>query len=152
VAGDLDGRRFDAGLFAVVDFQHLDLEFPPFGPARIHPEQHVGPVLALGTPCPGVDLDIAVVAVGFAGEQRLDLHAAGCAAQRQQCRLGFLHDVGIALGLAKLDQLPVVADARLEGADVPDGGVELVALAHDVAGLVGIAPEIGRLRLGGERV
>ncbi len=43
------------------------------GPAHIHAHQHLGPVLRLGAAGAGVDLDIAVVAVGLAGQQAFDL-------------------------------------------------------------------------------
>ena len=76
--------------------------------------QHVGPVLALGAPCPGVDFEVGVVAVGLAGEQRLDLQLLCLLLQRFERRLGFLDDRGVALGLAELDQLEVVAEPVLE--------------------------------------
>ena len=46
----LDQNRggLDAGFFAVVHFEHFDLHLPPFSPARIHAQEHVGPVLRLG--------------------------------------------------------------------------------------------------------
>ena len=51
----------------------LDLVVAPLGPADIHALEHLRPVLALGAAGAGMDLDIGVVGVGFAGEQRLDL-------------------------------------------------------------------------------
>jgi hypothetical protein len=47
------------------------------GPARVHALEHAGPVLALGAAGAGIDLDIGVVGVGLAGEQRLDLVLLG---------------------------------------------------------------------------
>ena len=72
---DLDGRRLDAGLLALGLFEILDLVAVLLGPARVHAQQHVGPVLALGAAGAGMDLEIAVVGVGLARQQRLELAA-----------------------------------------------------------------------------
>ena len=75
VALDQQRRRLDAGLLAVMDFHDLDLEIVPLRPARIHPQQHLRPVLALGAAGAGMDFEIGVVGVGLAREQRFDLAA-----------------------------------------------------------------------------
>ncbi len=75
VAGDLDGRRFDAGFFTLRLFEILDLETVLFSPARIHAQQHRGPVLALGAAGAGMDFEIGVEAIGLARQQRLQLAA-----------------------------------------------------------------------------
>src|SRR5262249_42826106 len=71
VAGDLEGRRLDAGLFAAAFLEPLDLAAVALGPAGIETLQHLGPVLGLGAAGAGVDLEIAVVAVGLARQQAL---------------------------------------------------------------------------------
>src|SRR5712692_2733548 len=43
----------------------VDLVAVLLGPARVHAQQHVRPVLALGAAGAGMDLEIAVVAVGL---------------------------------------------------------------------------------------
>src|SRR6516162_1823165 len=70
---DLDGCRFDAGRLAFGLFEPVDLVAVLLGPARIHAKQHAGPVLALGAARAGMDLEIGIVAVGFARQQRLQL-------------------------------------------------------------------------------
>ena len=95
-----------------------------------------------------MDLEIGVVGVGFAGEQRLHLRFAGLGQQHAKRRLCLLDDLGVALGLAEFYQFNIVADARFEVADGRDLRVQLVSLPHDVAGAVGIAPEFGRLGAG----
>src|SRR5690606_20851363 len=54
VALDEDGGGFDARLLALVDLQHLDLEFAALGPARVHAQEHGGPVLAFRAAGAGV--------------------------------------------------------------------------------------------------
>src|SRR6516164_818736 len=73
LALDLDGRRLDAGLLAGGLLEVIDLVAALLGPARVHAQQHLRPVLALGAAGTGMHLEIAVVAVGLAREQRLEL-------------------------------------------------------------------------------
>src|SRR3546814_17383235 len=49
-------------------------------------------------------LEIAVVAVGLAGQQAFDLHRLGLRADRLQVLLGLDDDRLVALGVAELDQ------------------------------------------------
>ncbi|MNT40081.1 hypothetical protein D3C72_1763740 [compost metagenome] len=66
VALDEDRRGLDAGFFAVVNFENLDLETFAVGPAGIHAQKHVRPVLAFGAAGSGMHFDIGVVAIGLA--------------------------------------------------------------------------------------
>ena len=74
------------------------------GPARIHAQQHAGPVLALGAAGAGMDFEIAVVAVGLAGQQRLELAAGdfGLAACCSAASASVTRRL-IVLGFAELD-------------------------------------------------
>jgi hypothetical protein len=67
---DLMPASSPRGLFEIFDLEALAL-----GPARIHAQQHRGPVLAFGAAGAGMDFEIGVV-VGFAREQRFQLLAA----------------------------------------------------------------------------
>src|SRR6266436_7696652 len=58
VTADLDGGGFDAGLFALRLLQIFDLEAVLLGPARIHAQQHRGPVLTLGAAGAGVHFEV----------------------------------------------------------------------------------------------
>ena len=68
VAADLDGGGLDAGFFALGLFQIFDLEAVLLGPARVHAQQHRGPVLALGAAGAGMDLEIGIEPVGLAAD------------------------------------------------------------------------------------
>ena len=57
--------------------------------------------------------------------------------------LGFLDNLGVALGFAQFDQFEIVLDLLGEVADGLDLDVQFVALAHDVARLLGVRPEVG---------
>ncbi len=64
-----------------------------FRPARIHAQQHVRPILALGAAGAGMDFEVGVVGIGLARKQRLDLARADLVrpASLQRC-LGFGDD------------------------------------------------------------
>src|SRR5262249_37976586 len=58
VALHLDGGRLDAGLFAGGLLQVFDLVAVLLGPARVHAQQHIRPVLALSAAGAGVDFQV----------------------------------------------------------------------------------------------
>ena len=72
-AGDAHRRRFDAGALARALLEPFDLVAALLGPAHIHAQQHLGPVLRLGAAGAGMDFEIAVVGVGLARQEALDL-------------------------------------------------------------------------------
>ena len=67
-AGD-EGRRLEAGLVAGRGLLHLDLEAAPLGPAQVHAQEHLGPVLRVGAAGPGAHRDHRVAGVVAAVEQ-----------------------------------------------------------------------------------
>ena len=67
-AGD-EGRRLEPRLLPRRGLLHLDLEAAPLGPAQVHPQQHLGPVLGVGAAGAGVDGDDGVAGVVLAAEQ-----------------------------------------------------------------------------------
>ncbi len=144
VALDEDRRGLDAGLFAVMNFQHFDLEAFAVGPAGIHAKQHVGPVLAFGAAGAGMHFEIGIVAVGLARKHGFHLTAVRLAPQRLQRVLGVLDDLVVAFHLAEFDQLDIVFKLLLERLDAIDAVIQLLALAHQFLRFGGIVPE-GRI-------
>ena len=143
VALDLDGGRFDAGLFALGFFDVVDLEAVLLGPAHIHAQQHVGPILAFGTAGAGMHFEIAIVGVGLAGQQRLKLAARHFGFELAQRRFSFGDDFLIVLGFAELDQHDLIVELLLDAGQRGELVVERGALLHDAAGALRIVPEIG---------
>ena len=103
------------------------------------------PVLALGAAGAGVDLDVGVVAVGLAREQRLDLLAAGLGGELAQRGLAFADGGLVLLGFAQLDQRDGVVEVALELAVGVDRALQRLALAHDLLRRLRVAPELGVL-------
>ena len=111
------------------------------GPARIHAQQHVGPVLALGTAGAGMDLDIAVVSVGLAGKQRLELAAGDLGLELLERLLGVGDGLGILLGLAELDHGDLVVELLLDAADGGELILERGALLHHALRALLVVPQ-----------
>src|SRR6185437_1201719 len=68
-AADPDRRRFDPVAVAGAFLQPLDLVAVLLGPADIHKQQHLGPVLGFGAAGAGMGFEVAVVGVGLAREE-----------------------------------------------------------------------------------
>ena len=137
--------------------QKLHLVAVLLGPARVHAQQHAGPVLAFGAAGAGMDFEIGVVGVGFARQQRFELAPRGLGLERLEHRLGLGDDALILLGIAELDHGDLVVEIALDPADGVELIVERVALLHHALGAGGVVPErrifglrvqLGEARLG----
>ena len=144
--GDLDGDRLDAGLLARGLLDPLDLVAVRLGPAQIHAQQHLGPVLRLGAAGAGIDLEEGVVGVGLAREHALQLQACHLLLERQELLLDLAQDRLVTLRLGELGEIGGVGEPALERALTVDRLGEAVAFPHQALRLLGVAPEVGCLR------
>ena len=143
VPADLDGGGFDAGFFALRLFQIFDLEAVLLGPARIHAQQHRGPVLALGTAGAGVNFEIGVEPIRLAAQQRLKLAARDFLFQGLERGLGLGHHAFIVLGFAEFDHADIVLELALDLADAAERVLQRGSLLHQLLRLLRVVPEIG---------
>jgi hypothetical protein len=95
-----------------------------------------------------MDLEIAVIGIGLAREQALELALGDLDTQLLEIGLGLGDDALIALGLAKLDEAELVIELLLDPLIAVDGVVELVALAQRRLRSLRLVPELGVLGLG----
>ena len=138
-----DGRRLDAGLLARGLLEILDLVAVLLGPARIHAQQHVGPVLALGAARAGMDLEIGVVRIGLARKQRLELAPRHLGLELLERLFGVGDGLLVLLGLAELDHGELVVELLLDAADGAELVLERGALLHHALRALLVVPEIG---------
>jgi hypothetical protein len=89
-----------------------------------------------------MDFEVAIVAVGFARQQALELALRRFGAQFVERRLGFLDDAVVALGLAELDQLHRVVIIALDPAIAFDQVVKPAAFADQRLRRLGIVPKL----------
>ena len=99
--------------------------------------------MPLGAARPGMDFEIAVVGVGLAGKQAVELTPGGFSAQLIERRFGVGDDRVITLGLAKLDQLERIGDLALDPPIAADRLVKPGALAQQFLSRGGIIPQVG---------
>jgi hypothetical protein len=90
-----------------------------------------------------MDLDEAVVAVGLAGEQRLEAALLGRRLERTDQVLAFGDAGRVALGLAELDQGDGVVQLLLDALYHGDRFLQVGTLAQQPLRLLRIVPEIG---------
>ena len=112
LALDAEGGGLDAGLLPRARLQQLDLEAAPLGPAHLHPQHHLGPVLGVGAARAGVDGHERVAGVVGAGEQPLQLQRLEPRLDRAERLLDLVGELRILLG--ELDEPLEVLDVARE--------------------------------------
>ena len=139
---DPHGHRFDASLLARALLYHLQLETARLAPARIHPGQHLRPILRLGSTGTSVNLEKTVIAVSFARQQTFELPLVGDDCQLGQRLLGLGDDILFTLDLAQLNQANGILHLTLQRGDHGELPLQPVLLAHGLLRNGLIIPEI----------
>jgi hypothetical protein len=88
-----------------------------------------------------MSFEVAIVAVGLAGEEAFELALGRLGAQLVERRLGLLDDGLVALRIAELDQLDRVLVVLFDALVAVDQMVEPGALTGDFLRFLGIVPE-----------
>jgi hypothetical protein len=95
-----------------------------------------------------MDFEVAIVGVGLARQQALDLAFARFFAQLFEVLFGFRDDPRVALGIAELDQLDRVIDLALDPTVAVDRAIEAGALAQQRLRRGRVVPQLWVFRLG----
>jgi hypothetical protein len=95
-----------------------------------------------------MNLEVAIVGVGLAREQALELALGDLGTQRLELGFGFGDDAGIALRLAELDELELLVELARDLTIAADRAIELVALAQQRLCRRRLLPEIRIFGLG----
>jgi hypothetical protein len=98
-----------------------------------------------------MDLDVGIVAVGLARQERLDLARVRLLSEAEQSLLRLGNDVVVPLLLAEGDQLDIIVEFAGQTVESGERGFELLALAHQALRAAAVAPKVRRLRLAVER-
>jgi hypothetical protein len=128
-------RGLDAGLLPRAGLEQVDLEAALLGPAHLHPQHHLRPVLGVRAARAGVDGDERVAAVVLAREQALLLELDEALLEGRELVVELGRDVGV-LG-EQLGERVELLDPRLEVAE----------RLHPPRDRLVLHPEPGRLAL-----
>jgi hypothetical protein len=98
LAPDAEGGRLDPGLLPGRGLEQLDSEAALLGPAHLHAQHHLGPILSVGAPRAGVDGDECVAGVIAPGEQSLLLERVEALLDGDELLVELGRHLGVLLG------------------------------------------------------
>lgn len=138
---DVETGTLDAGDFAFLMFEHGYPEAVVLGPSRIHSEEHLGPVLALGSAGARVNRQDAIPLVIRAVEHVPKLEALEVGLHALDFPVDFAREVGIFLFLGEQQECFDILTTALQNLPV----IEPALLRRDLllydASTIGIVPE-----------
>jgi len=104
---DVEGCALDPGLLPGLMVQELRLVSFCVGPAHVHAQKHVGPILALSPPCAGVDLKDGVARIVRLIQKAFQLQAVELSFERPRLGSNFRVHVFALLLCQKLERLDI---------------------------------------------
>ena len=131
------------------DLQQLDLEAAPLGPAHLHPQDHLRPILGVGAAGAGVDRDERVAGVVAPREQALLLERGETRSTPASCSLSSPASDSSSAG--ELGQLRELGDVGLERGERLELARRAGVLGADLRRALGVVPEAGLAHLRLER-
>jgi len=143
LALDLDRRGLDARLLGRNHVQDGDLEALALGPADVHPDEHLGPVLRLGAARARVHGENRVPGVVWALQHGLEFEIGESDGQLIQLLPQLAFEVWIGRLGDELLHGTGIGQPLVEGVGRVDAGAQGLQLLHDVAGLLLVGPEAG---------
>jgi hypothetical protein len=114
-----------------------------FGPAQVHTQYHLGPVLCLGTARARLDVDIRVTRVHLSGEHASKLEAGNALLEACQVLLDLGGGVGIVFFDREREQLVRVTEAVANFVETDDDLFQLRAFLAECLGPFGLIPNVG---------
>src|SRR5581483_5211016 len=143
LAGDAERRRLEPRLLARARLVELDAEAAVRGPALVHPQHHLGPVLGVGAARPGLERHDCVAGVVLAVEQRRLLQPLELGAQRREQ----LADLALHVAAVERGELLRVLVVAGERAVAVEPARDARVLGRDSRRLLLVVPEARRVHL-----
>jgi len=144
-----DSRALDSGDLTGIGVDHLAREAVCRAPAQVHAQQHLRPVLRLGTTGPRLDVEKGTVRVHLAAEHAPQLEMAHLAFELLCVALDVARRTLIALAGSELEQLAGITDALGGAVDLGDLRAQAGAFAPELLRARGIGPHRCILQLAG---
>ena len=146
---DRERRVLDPAALARLQVDELGLEAAALGPAQVHAQQHLRPVLRLGAARARMDRDDGVAGVVLAAEHLLHLHLGEKLLDLGSLALCLGVRVGFALG-GHFEEHLAVAETAGEALPRVERGLQLGALLQELLRGLRVAPKVRRAALLGE--
>jgi hypothetical protein len=112
------------------------------GPAQVHAQDHVGPVLGLGAAGTRLDVEVGVVFVHLAREHAPEFEAGKALLESCKIVLDFGDGVGVFFLGRELEQVAGVIETRRQVINRRDDVFERRALLAQRLGALGFVPDI----------
>jgi hypothetical protein len=116
-----------------------------FGPAQIHAQYHLRPVLSLGASRAGLNVEISVVAVHFAGKHATKLERSQFRLERRDIAFNLTDRIGIILVDSKGQQLVRIAKPTGKLVQNDNDLFQLRTFLAERLGSLGFIPDVGLL-------
>ena len=142
LANDVHGRTFYTRDFASGSLDDFSLEFVRLGPAQIHPEEHFRPVLRLGAAGAGLDVEVRVVGIHFAGEHAPEFEALDARLEAPQVALHFGCGRRVVFLDGKRQQLVCIAETVRDLVEPDDDLLQPRPLLAESLRALGIVPDV----------
>ncbi len=147
IALDAERRTLEPRDFARGRFEKLRLPALVLAPAQIHAQQHLGPVLRLGTAGTGLDVDERVRRIHLAGEHALELELADFRGEVVDV-VGDRRDRAfVVLANCEIKQIAGLAERIGQRADAADDAIEARALLAELLRALRVVPDVRIFKL-----
>jgi len=140
----------DPRLVALHQVHQIGFPAARFGPAGVHPQQHLAPVLGLHPTLAGVDREQRVVGVVRPAEHQGQFFAVKQVQQGARVALDLGFDLGVVLGLGQFQQFLQVAGLGCDAAPLVHLRLQRRQPLHHPLRVRGVVPEAGGGGLFGE--
>jgi hypothetical protein len=138
----MQGRALDTGDFAGGQFHDGGIETALVGPAQVHAQQHIGPVLRLGAAGTGLNIEIGVVGVHFAAEHPAELELFENTAQTLDFGCHVRHRAFIAFFSRHVEQVARIGQAAVQVIQGVDDQRQRGALTPQILCVFRVIPDV----------
>ncbi len=150
IALNMYRRGLDACHLATGKLDDLRLEPVMLRPAQIHAQQHVTPILSLGAPGAGLNIQIGVVGIHLAGEHAAEFEFLQGRFELGKLLVDLLDGAFVLFHHRQFEQFGVVLEPLIEFIDGGDDLLQAGPLLAQFLGVVRIIPDVWILQFSGD--
>jgi len=144
---NVNGRTLDAGDFALGQFNDFGIEAMLIGPAQVHAQQNIGPVLRFGPTGTGLNIQVAVVGVHLTTEHAAEFELLKRLLQTLQLAHHIIHRALVALFGGHFQQFAGIRQAAAHFIQGFNDLRQCSAFTPQVLGALRVVPDTGIFQL-----